>query len=113
MIISNLSNYISFMVYVVGGGIILILAGAIWALKQIKNELKDDFVTKDECNDCTQKIKENFYKNVDAKYEKLHNEIIQNREERLRDMRVISDSTIEIKTKLDLLLNGMIKHEQS
>ena len=130
--INEILQYTEFLIPVVGFCIILILGGAIWALNKIKNELKKDFVTTDSCKSCTkelkeelskefviiescqkctQEIKDSFHRDIDKKYDKLAEQIKQNRDERMQEIKKIADSNIRLETKMDLLLKGMIKHE--
>lgn len=130
--IHNILQYAQYIFILVGIGIVLVLGGFIWAWAQIKNELKKDFLTVDSyhektkefknnlpkefvtinsCQQCTRDIRESFHQDIDKKYDKLAEQIKQNRDERLQEIKDITSSNIRLETKVDMILKGLIKYE--
>lgn len=107
MQIQEITSYINFLVPIIGVCVLIAIGGAIWALKQIRNELKRDFVAKDYCNKCVQDIKDGFHRDIDKKYDRLEQQIILNREERLREIKAIAETNVRVETKVDMILKGV------
>lgn len=109
----EIAKHLNVLIPAVGFCVLLIIGGAIWALRQIRNELKREFVTKDYCNQCTIEIKERFHKDIDKKYDRLEEQIKFNRDERLREIKELATTNARLESKVDMILKGigLVKHE--
>ena len=79
---------------IVGVTCIIVIGGLIWSVSKIKEFLGGEYVTKIECNECSNLVKRD-----------LHNEILEVQEKATK----MDEVLIRIDTKVDLLLSGKIK----
>lgn len=111
-------NHLNLVIPIVGGCAFLVLSGAIWALNQIRGELKKEFVTKTECSNCKEHIQEVFHKDIDTKYsdvldriDKNHDDWTKELKDMQKDAQERNDRLVSIDTKVDMILKGIIKYE--
>lgn len=109
MNIQEIGNHIAFLIPIIGFCILVAIGGGLWALNQIRSELKKEFVQKEYCNKCVQDIKDGFHRDIDKKYDRLEQQIKFNREERQKEIKSISDNVIEIKAIMTYFMEGVMK----
>lgn len=107
MVIDEIVKHFNILIPIVGFCVLLVIGGAIWALRQIRNELKREFVTKEHCNQCTIEIKDRFHHDIDKKYDRLEEQIKYNREERLREIKELATTNARLESKVDMILTGI------
>lgn len=90
-------------------GIIIIVGGGLLAFNVIRGQIAKEFVLKDYCNECVQKMKDSYHYDINQKYDKLQEQIEQNRAERQAELKKISEISVRLETKVNMIFEGITK----
>lgn len=110
---TDIMQLLHYIVPVVALIVVIIIAAFIWAVKQIRDFISNEFVEKIDCKHCMQQTKDSCRLDFDEQYKILENKIDQMSEsfavevkELHRGIEQWSQASVRIETKVDMLLKG-------